>query len=298
MSAQQLLFQGIYNAIEEADEEAGAENLSDLLAQFPGIVDVQSQVDAPWGSQYNALTWAIDRQKVRSMLAIVDYLRERGRGIRSGDIRQRNPIQLAITNRTIKPFAGKPGGQVVFETLLIKSTLQELSASVGEGRNRETAWHYAASENVLSVFKTFAEDLNTTLPGCKNSQGQTAFHVAAEKDRLDIVKYLSEVAKSVVLLQDNNQETALHLAVRKGNYEIAKFIVKNHPLSVSICNRFKKSPYLTRGPLSQAREKTMGPVFDIIKEAILRLEEYRDETENTTTEEIRRLLYGDSPIGR
>src|SRR5262245_3342914 len=127
----------INNAFDNPNEGEGADILRKVLSQTPNDFDVQvlsdrqSQFAAPWPSQYNALTWAIDMKKVSALGVILEFLRERRQGIKSGGTREQNPIHLAIANRNVKTMSGRLVGKEVFDKLLSVSTLGELSAPVG-----------------------------------------------------------------------------------------------------------------------------------------------------------------------
>ena len=55
---------------------------------------------------------------------------------------------------------------------------------------------------------------------------KTPLHIAAERNQLDVVKYLIEKGASIDL-KDKNNETPLHIAVLNGNLEIVKCLIEN-----------------------------------------------------------------------
>lgn len=56
----------------------------------------------------------------------------------------------------------------------------------------------------------------------------TLLHVAASMDRLRIVEYLVGKKNVAIDLQDKDDHTPLHSAVRKNNFSIVEYLIKNH----------------------------------------------------------------------
>ncbi|TVU20071.1 hypothetical protein EJB05_36259, partial [Eragrostis curvula] len=93
--------------------------------------------------------------------------------------------------------------------------------------------------------------LLTRYPACaalRNAKGQTFLHVAVEEKRLHAVAFVCHlwgyrpISKSVVNVQDGNGDTALHLAVRKGELDITKRLLGNRHVHISLQNMEGKTP--------------------------------------------------------
>lgn len=60
----------------------------------------------------------------------------------------------------------------------------------------------------------------------QDEEGNTALHVAVEKRQLEVVRFLASHDDVSFLVKNDNQETALHVAVKSGDLEV---------LEVSVC---------------------------------------------------------------
>uniref|UniRef100_A0ACD5TYI0 Uncharacterized protein n=1 Tax=Avena sativa TaxID=4498 RepID=A0ACD5TYI0_AVESA len=84
--------------------------------------------------------------------------------------------------------------------------------------------------------------------GCarlRNAQGRTFLHVAVEKERLNIVRFVcnrSSEFKSIVNIQDNEGNTALHLAVLGGNWDIFRTLIWNRHVVLNLPNKAGQTP--------------------------------------------------------
>uniref|UniRef100_A0A0A9HIY2 PGG domain-containing protein n=1 Tax=Arundo donax TaxID=35708 RepID=A0A0A9HIY2_ARUDO len=83
--------------------------------------------------------------------------------------------------------------------------------------------------------------------GLRNAKGQTFLHVSVKNKRLHIVKFVCQLwarrhLESVVNIQDNNGDTALHLAIRERELDISRCLIGNPYVLVNLQNREGKTP--------------------------------------------------------
>ena len=87
----------------------------------------------------------------------------------------------------------------------------------------ETALHRAVKTDGIAAVQRL-------LPGAeldaRDKEGKTPLFVAAEADRMDIVRVLAEAGASL-LITDAQQNTLLHVAALRGNGELAGFLIEN-----------------------------------------------------------------------
>ncbi|TVU20060.1 hypothetical protein EJB05_36247, partial [Eragrostis curvula] len=88
-------------------------------------------------------------------------------------------------------------------------------------------------------------------PACarlQNAEGKTFLHVAVEKKRLSIVKFIcllwrgKPLIKSIVNIQDDKGDTALHLAVRAGDMDLFRLLIGNKDIQMNLENNEGKTP--------------------------------------------------------
>lgn len=103
--------------------------------------------------------------------------------------------------------------------------------------------HVAASNGTLKAVIT----LLGRSPGCialRNMQGKTFLHVAVEKKRHSIVAFVCKRPElaSVLNVQDNQGDTALHLAVKAGLVSIFNLLFRNREVSLNLPNKDGLTP--------------------------------------------------------
>ncbi|MCS5711213.1 ankyrin repeat domain-containing protein [Candidatus Berkiella aquae] len=79
------------------------------------------------------------------------------------------------------------------------------------------------------------------ISGTKNSNGETALHLAVINNRLEIVLLLLKNGANIEA-KNSNDETALHLATRRGNYKIIQQLLK-HGANVEARNANGETPF-------------------------------------------------------
>uniref|UniRef100_A0A0E0ELE8 PGG domain-containing protein n=1 Tax=Oryza meridionalis TaxID=40149 RepID=A0A0E0ELE8_9ORYZ len=112
--------------------------------------------------------------------------------------------------------------------------------------------HVAASNGTLKAVIT----LLGRSPGCialRNMQGKTFLHVAVEKKRHSIVAFVCKRPElaSVLNVQDNQGDTALHLAVKAGLVSIFNLLFRNRENSRGMIHQ---SLALARAPVGHSRQ--------------------------------------------
>jgi len=100
--------------------------------------------------------------------------------------------------------------------------------------------HVAAASGRTKAFIVMLE----SFPSCaalRDGRGRTFLHVAAEKNKWDIVGYASRShhpeVRSVLNMQDNNGNTALHLAVKGGNQWVFRYLFRNRGVRLDLLNK-------------------------------------------------------------
>jgi ankyrin repeat protein len=103
--------------------------------------------------------------------------------------------------------------------------------------------HVAASTGMLGVIKIIL-DMFPSNAGLCTAQGQTFLHVAVENQRLSTVSFVCQTPSLTWILnmQDNNGNTALHLAVQAGKFRIFCSLFGNKEVHLSLENKSKKTP--------------------------------------------------------
>ncbi|KAL9096349.1 MAG: hypothetical protein Q9165_001346 [Trypethelium subeluteriae] len=112
------------------------------------------------------------------------------------------------------------GGHLKCCIILLEVNSIEKDATNRDGR---TALHLAAQKDRVDVVKTLINkrvNLNMT-----DKNGRTALHLAAEAGRLQVVKALCIACRIELNVQDSNGHTALHLATLRKKVSVVKFLV-------------------------------------------------------------------------
>ena len=86
----------------------------------------------------------------------------------------------------------------------------------------ETALHRAAKGDAPAVILKL---LPGTDLGARDKDGKTALFIAAEADRVDLVRILSDAGASIHVT-DAQQNTLMHVAALHGNNELALFLIE------------------------------------------------------------------------
>jgi hypothetical protein len=100
-------------------------------------------------------------------------------------------------------------------------------------------------------------------PAIKNDKGETALHIAAEKQQLDIIKlFLSslpiEKKKTFINLTTNSGQTAAHIAAEKGHDIAILQLLHEHGADLTIADEQQQTPldYLAKNMNIKAEDKS------------------------------------------
>ncbi|RLN09550.1 ankyrin-like protein [Panicum miliaceum] len=121
--------------------------------------------------------------------------------------------------------------------LLIQASKSSLFKPDNEG---SYPIHVAAASGRTKAVVVMLE----SFPSCaalRDRRGRTFLHVAAEKNKWIIVGYASQShypeVRSVLNMQDNNGNTALHLAVEGGNQWVFSYLFRNRGVGLDLSNK-------------------------------------------------------------
>lgn len=140
------------------------------------------------------------------------------------------------------------------------------------GETGQSALHVAASRDAIDVFEFLegvgTEGLKEELLGAVDAAAQNPLHLAASKGHINTLKKLLAIEPSLAEQQDQNGETPLHKAAKAGNLDVLKALLEARPDSIRICDINSRSAYVL------APEKPVNRVSDVksyLREWILRL---------------------------
>ena len=104
--------------------------------------------------------------------------------------------------------------------------------------------HVAASaESMVAIIV-----LLTRYPGCaglRDARGRTFLHVAVERKRFHVVKFVCHCSRSfkpMLNVQDADGNTALHLAISQGELDIFRCLVRNRNVKINLQNKQGNTP--------------------------------------------------------
>ncbi|KAL6861378.1 hypothetical protein ACP4OV_017078 [Aristida adscensionis] len=106
--------------------------------------------------------------------------------------------------------------------------------------------HVAAINGSRAVIKILLE----RCPDCvalQDSKGRTFIHIAVEQGRYTVVEYacsqMPQEFSSILNVQDNNGDTALHRAIHMGNLAVFNCLIRNRSVHLSIPNKDELTPF-------------------------------------------------------
>lgn len=111
-----------------------------------------------------------------------------------------------------------------------------------QNKKGEHYMHIAATKWDLQTFKQFVAtppDRNLNL---SDGNGETALHIAARSENIDIVEYLLSIPSTAVNARDKMGRTSLHLACEKGHIEIVKRLLIHPSIYVNAPDRESSKP--------------------------------------------------------
>lgn len=98
-----------------------------------------------------------------------------------------------------------------------------------------TPLHIASRTGCTEMVKCFlkTKEAKAAVEMTNNGMGDTALHVAVRNGHLEVVELLLEESTKLLCLANKHQESPLYLAVERGFFEIANFILINYGTSCS-----------------------------------------------------------------
>ncbi|XP_058002687.1 uncharacterized protein LOC110644433 isoform X2 [Hevea brasiliensis] len=103
---------------------------------------------------------------------------------------------------------------------IILSIKKRPSTMVEASNTGWTPFHYAA----YAVREAIVKEL--LLACTKNEEGMAGLHVAAREGQVPVLEKIAETCPDIWDLKDNNGRTALHVAAESGKANAVKFILK------------------------------------------------------------------------
>ena len=97
-----------------------------------------------------------------------------------------------------------------------------------------TVLHYAAKEGLLDLLKFMINHHNCNLMAT-NKRGETILHCAVE--HIEVVKYLIECNCDPMTVINDDGDTVLHYAAKKGLLDLLKFMISHHNCNLMATNK-------------------------------------------------------------
>ena len=141
----------------------------------------------------------------------------------------------------------------------MKNAQTNIINDVDEENN--TVLHVASKENNIDSVKLLIK--NGSNVKIKNSHSKNALHIAAEKGFKDIVAELIQVDKHLLMTQDEEKETPLHVATFHNQIEVVNEILSVRKDDTFLDVRNKRS----RNALLVAIKFERVELFDIIRKS-------------------------------
>jgi ankyrin repeat protein len=123
---------------------------------------------------------------------------------------------------------------------VVRYLLSSVDSDVNhKNKNGQTPLHYAASKNHPAIVKLLLE--NNADINAQDNLRATPLHRASSQGHIDVVRILCGNPKIRIDIQDNEGNTALHLAVEDQNDSLAIFLAKSGA-NVKMENKAEKTP--------------------------------------------------------
>ncbi|KAJ0244494.1 PGG domain-containing protein [Hirschfeldia incana] len=112
------------------------------------------------------------------------------------------------------------------------------SLLLGENNNGDTPIHVAAGVGSFQVLKLLVNSASSDIENRgitkqllrnTNKQKDTALNVALKSGHVDVAKFLVEQDKGLLDMANNNNESPLYLAIERGLFDIADYILATSP---------------------------------------------------------------------
>lgn len=138
-------------------------------------------------------------------------------------------------------FAASWGKHDVISLLLAA----DQSAAYQSDNNGSFPIHVAAFANKVKAVSILLEECSHDCAELRDAKGRTFLHVAVDEESQSVVTYackLKKFASSVMNMQDDDGNTALHLAAQVGNLWIFNPLMKNRHVKLNLTNNKGQTP--------------------------------------------------------
>uniref|UniRef100_A0ACD5YAY7 Uncharacterized protein n=1 Tax=Avena sativa TaxID=4498 RepID=A0ACD5YAY7_AVESA len=120
------------------------------------------------------------------------------------------------------------------------------SAAYQSDSNGSFPIHVATFMDIVGVVSVLL-DGRSDCAELRDAKGRTFLHVAVQEESMSVVTYICKVqgqkfASSVMNMQDDDGNTALHLAVKTGNLWILSPLMKNRFVMLNVTNNIGQTP--------------------------------------------------------
>ena len=124
----------------------------------------------------------------------------------------------------------------VVKYLIIECNFDPMTVINDDG---DTVFHYAAKKGLLDLLRFMINHHDYNLMAT-NKQGETILHCAVE--HIEVVKYLIiECNCDPMTVINNDEDTVLHYAAKKGLLDLLKFIINHHNCNLITTNKWGKT---------------------------------------------------------
>lgn len=125
--------------------------------------------------------------------------------------------------------------------------------------------NYAARKGKFQIFQAVKNSGGILHPRCDDAGGWTPLHFAAEKNQIEFFKIYIEKISGEVLIEDDNEETPLDLALDCDHLELVKFLIEHSGGNFKVVRRNRDS----RGLIQNAALKGLFDIFKIAFEKLI-----------------------------
>ncbi|KAK8542972.1 hypothetical protein V6N12_015547 [Hibiscus sabdariffa] len=140
------------------------------------------------------------------------------------------PLQVCAT---LKIWAARASNNYDYKNLVaqLMMTGKNRSALSETDKRGWTPLHYAAHFGAVDIFDLFSKYMsneNGSAAHIRDGNGRSVLHIAASEGEVNILKRLSDKVPEIWDLQDDQGQTALHLAVASKRLDSVRFILRNY----------------------------------------------------------------------
>lgn len=97
---------------------------------------------------------------------------------------------------------------------------------IKQNQSGETALYVAAEIGSVDIVKELINHLDVGSASLRATNGFDAFHIAAKRGDLDVLKVLTEALPELLMTTDLSNTTALHTAAAQGHFDVVDFLLE------------------------------------------------------------------------